>query len=92
MEAATSITDTDIEIAVDKSLDCTGDLCPMPIYKASLALAKMQAGEVLLVRCTDRGSVLDFPAFANQARHELLEIEEPEEGVQVFYLRKGGAG
>jgi len=88
MRAATSITDT--EIAVDRSLDCTGDLCPMPIYKASQALAKMQVGEVLLVRCTDPGSVLDFPAFANQTQHDLLEVEEPEEGVQVFYLRKGG--
>ena len=89
MSAATAPAILDIKI--DKSLDCSGDLCPLPVYKASKALAKIGRGQVLELRCTDPGSLRDIPALANQANHEVLSIEEPEPGVQVFLLRKGGA-
>ncbi len=89
MSAATAPVISDIKI--DKSIDCSGDLCPLPVYKTSKALARLGHGQVLELRCTDPGSLLDIPALANQANHEVLSVEEPEPGVQVFLLRKGGA-
>lgn len=71
-------------------LDCKGMLCPMPIYRASLAMAKLERGQILKVVCTDPGAVKDFPAFARQSGHELIEAGQ-EEGTHVFLLRKGGA-
>ncbi len=76
---------------VDKSLDCVGDLCPLPVYKASRALGQLEPGQVLELRCDDPGSLRDIPALARQARHELLAVDEADPTVQVFYLRKGGA-
>lgn len=73
-----------------KSLDCTGQLCPMPIYKTSMTLARLAPGDLLEVVCTDPGSLKDFPALARQGGHELLSAEA-RDGRQVFLLRKGGA-
>jgi tRNA 2-thiouridine synthesizing protein A len=73
-----------------EELDCSGLLCPLPIYKASMALRGLQDGEVLKVICTDPGAVEDFPAFARQGGHELISTVHGE-GVHTFLIRKGGA-
>ena len=87
MRTATALSNT--QITADKSLDCSGDLCPMPVYKASKTLAYMDRGEVLELRCTDPGSKRDIPALARQAGHELLATDQPEPGVHLFWLRRG---
>lgn len=76
-------------IEVTKELDCVGMFCPMPIYKASMAMRGLQSGQILKVLSTDLGSVADFPSFARQANHELLATDEAD-GVHIFFLRKGG--
>lgn len=70
-------------------LDCTGLLCPLPIYLASRALLRLGLGDRLRVVCTDPGSLADFPALAAQAGHELISAQEAG-GTQTFVLRKGG--
>jgi tRNA 2-thiouridine synthesizing protein A len=77
------------EAAVVRELDCTGLLCPLPVYQASKALAGLDPGEVLRVVCTDPGSLVDFPALARQAGHELVSATE-EADTQIILLRKGG--
>jgi tRNA 2-thiouridine synthesizing protein A len=77
-------------VKADAALDCRELLCPLPVYKASQAMAKLGPGQVLRVECTDPGSLADFPAFARQRGHTLLAVEE-REGVQVFYLRREAA-
>ena len=71
-------------------LDCKGMLCPMPIYRTSMALTKLSHGQILKVVCTDPGAVKDFPAFARQGGHELVGATQ-EEGSYIFLIRKGGA-
>jgi tRNA 2-thiouridine synthesizing protein A len=68
-------------------LDCKGLLCPLPVYRASQALGRLEPGDVLRVECTDPGSLADFPAFARQRSLTLLAASE-RDGVQVFELRK----
>lgn len=77
-------------VRADVALDCRELLCPLPVYRASQAMATLGAGQVLKVECTDPGSLADFPAFARQRGHTLLAAEE-RDGVQVFYLRKEAA-
>lgn len=74
--------------AADAELDCKDLLCPLPVYQTAAAMARLSAGEVLRVECTDRGSLEDFPAFARQRNHELIRVED-RGAVQVFHLRKG---
>ena len=78
------------EPTVDKILDCIGDLCPMPIYKASMAMAKIEDGQVIKIICSDPGSVRDFPAFVKQGGHGLIRVDEDGEDRHVFFIRKGG--
>jgi tRNA 2-thiouridine synthesizing protein A len=69
------------------ALDCKGLLCPLPVYRASQAVDRLEPGVVLRVECTDPGSLADFPAFARQRNLTLLSATE-RNGVQVFELRK----
>jgi len=79
----TSTTDTHVD------LDCKGLLCPLPVYRAGQVMAKLAAGQVLRVECTDPGSIEDFPAFARQRGYTLLAAED-RDGTQMFLIRKEG--
>ena len=75
-------------IQEDQTLDARGLLCPMPIVKANKAIKGLQAGQVLKLLATDRGSCADVPAWAADTGNELLEWHE-ENGVFVYLIRKG---
>lgn len=73
-------------IHVSETLDARGLSCPMPIVKAKLTINKMQAGEVLQVLCTDRGSLQDFAGWARSTPGvELLKQETTTDGNQTVY-------
>ncbi|MDH3456937.1 MAG: sulfurtransferase TusA family protein [Gemmatimonadota bacterium] len=76
------------EVQETKVLDARGLLCPMPVVKTNKEMKSMAAGEILKVLATDRGSIVDFPAWAEDTGNELIEWHEEGEGVMVFYLRK----
>lgn len=69
-------------------LDCTGLLCPLPIYKAGLALSRMAPGELLELVSTDPGSLEDVPAMARQRGDLLVEVTT-EGDRHVFLVEKG---
>jgi tRNA 2-thiouridine synthesizing protein A len=74
-------------IKEDRVLDARGLLCPMPIVKAGREMKSLRDGEVLKILATDRGSIADFPAWADDTGHELLSSGQ-ENGTLVFYIRK----
>ncbi|MEW6715223.1 MAG: sulfurtransferase TusA family protein [Nitrospirota bacterium] len=71
----------------DKTIDCKGLNCPMPVIKTKKALNEMQPGQILKMEATDKGSKSDITAFANRTGNELLEVKE-EGGTFIFYLKK----
>ena len=73
---------------VTMTVDCTDLLCPLPVYKAGIALERLEDGQTLRLICTDPGSLEDIPALARQRGDTLLSTDEGE-GRQVFVLRKG---
>lgn len=73
-----------------ETLDTSGLLCPLPVYKAGIALGKMEAGQVLQLICTDPGSLEDIPAMARQRGDTLVAAEERGD-TQVFWIEKGKA-
>ncbi len=82
---ATSFTD----IAVDETLDCSGLLCPLPVYKAGIVLNRLEDGQVLELITTDPGALEDIPAMARQRGDSVLDISKTEES-QRFLVEKGG--
>jgi TusA-related sulfurtransferase len=77
-----------MELEEDKLLDARGLLCPMPVVKAGKEMKTLEPGQVLKILATDRGSIADVPAWAEDTGNELLEWHE-EDGVLVYLVRKG---
>lgn len=74
-------------MSFDKELDASGLSCPLPIVKTKKALNDMSPGQVLKVISTDRGSLADMSAFAEQTGNTLLSSTE-EGGKYVFLMKK----
>lgn len=68
-------------------LDAKGLACPMPIVKTKKAMAQLEAGQVLEVQATDKGSKADMKAWAESTGHQYLGTVE-EGNVLKHYLRK----
>ncbi|MBI3772579.1 MAG: sulfurtransferase TusA family protein [Gammaproteobacteria bacterium] len=65
-----------MSIEVNRELDASGLACPLPILRLKQALSQMVSGERVRVVTTDPGSKLDFPSFAKQTGHHLLDAQE----------------
>lgn len=77
------------EVEVVEILDCSGLLCPLPVYKAGIVLNRLEDGQVLELVTTDPGALEDIPAMARQRGDTVLEITKTEEN-QRFLVKKGG--
>ncbi len=70
-----------------RTLDCRGDACPLPLLKTKKAMAELASGEILEVVGTDPGSKNDLPSWASRTGNAYLGVEEEGE-VFHFYLQK----
>ena len=59
-------------------VDARGLKCPLPVLKAEKALAKLKAGETLVVIATDPIAKVDIPLLCRQAGHECGMSSEGE--------------
>ena len=75
------------DIKEDVVLDARNLLCPMPVVKAGKQIRSLEDGQILKILATDRGSIADFPAWAEDTGNELMEWHE-EDGMFVFFVRK----
>jgi len=71
----------------DKSLDCRGMACPMPIVKLSKAIKEMSAGQVLAVSADDPGFEADVKAWC-ETTGNLLKSLESEGGIHTAHIQK----
>jgi TusA-related sulfurtransferase len=74
-------------LKMDLVLDAKGLACPMPIVKTKKAMNGLEAGKVLEVLATDKGSKADMKAWAQSSGHQYLGTIEQGE-VLKHYLRK----
>ncbi|PWU67666.1 sulfurtransferase TusA family protein [Gracilibacillus dipsosauri] len=68
-------------------LDAKGLSCPMPIVKTKKAMKDLEAGQVMEVQATDKGSKADIQAWANSSGHQYLGTLEEGDALK-HYLRK----
>ncbi|MCQ6274264.1 sulfurtransferase TusA family protein [Bacillus sp. V3B] len=74
----------------NRVLDAKGLACPMPIVKTKKAMNDLEAGHVLEVQATDKGSKADMQAWAERTGHHYLGTLE-EGDVLKHYLRKSSS-
>jgi len=72
------------------TLDAKGLACPMPIVKTKKVMTGLEAGQVLEVQATDKGSKADIKAWAESTGHQYLGTLE-EGNVLKHYLRKSSS-
>lgn len=76
-------TQTDVNV-----LDCSGLLCPLPVYKTALALERIQSGDRLQLITTDPGALEDIPAMSRQRGDILVSVDKRDDH-QIFLIEKG---
>ncbi len=74
-------------------LNLRGLKCPLPALKARKALAKLTAGDQLVLECTDPLTMIDIPNLVRETG-DVLE-QSAKQGAQkdalfVFRIRKAG--
>ncbi len=52
-------------LKTDKTIDCSGKLCPLPVVELSKDIKTIEVGQVLVIIATDAGSP---PEYANIKR------------------------
>jgi tRNA 2-thiouridine synthesizing protein A len=71
----------------EKTLNLRGLKCPLPALRTRKALGGMQAGDILIVECTDPLAGLDIPNLLNQTGDRLEQTRKEEELI-TFRIRK----
>ena len=71
----------------EKSFDLRGLKCPLPALRTRKALAGMQAGDILIVSCTDPLATIDIPALLRETG-DTLEDSSRNAEVMTFRIRK----
>ena len=72
---------------INKTLNCTGLFCPMPIVNTKLEMENMKPGQVIEVLADDPAFEKDLPAWCNMSGEKFLEIKK-EGSVMKGYVRK----
>jgi tRNA 2-thiouridine synthesizing protein A len=72
----------------DKTMDCVGLYCPMPIYKTAQKMKELQSGEVLEIVADDKGIKKDIPSWCTSTGNEYLGMEEKGGEFHIFVKKK----
>jgi tRNA 2-thiouridine synthesizing protein A len=68
-------------------MNLRGLKCPLPALRTRKALAGMDAGDVLVIECTDPLAAIDIPNLLNQTG-DMLEHTERTKKLLTFRIRK----
>ncbi|MBN1983959.1 MAG: sulfurtransferase TusA family protein [Chitinivibrionales bacterium] len=62
----------------DKTLDCSGLSCPMPIIKVSQAIKEITSGQTLEITASDSAFEPDITAWAKKTGNSIVSIDKHE--------------
>jgi tRNA 2-thiouridine synthesizing protein A len=72
-------------------LNLRGLKCPLPALKTRKALSGLNAGDLLVVSCTDPLAAIDIPNLINETK-DVIEDHAQVEGALVFRIRRAARG
>ncbi|MDH5424189.1 MAG: sulfurtransferase TusA family protein [Gammaproteobacteria bacterium] len=65
------------------TLDVRRLLCPMPVIRTQNKVNELQAGDTLVVSCTDPGVLNDIPAWCRINGHKILSTKEHDDEIII---------
>ncbi len=72
----------------EKTLDCYGEACPIPLVKTQKELESMAKGDVLIVSIDHSCAMKNIPDWAREVGYN-VEIDEIGEGEWDIVIEKG---
>ena len=74
-------------VAIAKTLNLEGMLCPLPVVKLAKAIKEVEDGEILEATATDPGVMADIPAWCKATGNVLLGLTR-EDKIFRFQVRR----
>ena len=59
-------------------LDCTGQLCPLPVLELARHIGDVDVGDTVVVVSDDPAAASDIPAWCRLRGHEFVRATGPE--------------
>ena len=78
------------EIKFDDTVDITDVVCPVTFVKAKVALEGLDEGQVLSIRMNDGEPVQNVPRSIKEEGHQILKLDDNEDGTYTLYVKKVG--
>ena len=85
--AETNIGGSEMDVVVDRVLDCTGQACPLPVINTSKMMKTIEVGQVIELLATDPGVEPDMKAWSARTKQTLLGVERDGDVYHVFLKR-----
>lgn len=76
------------EIKIDDTVDITDVVCPVTFVKAKVALEELDEGQILSIRMNDGESVQNVPRSIKEEGHQILKLDDNEDGTYTLYVKK----
>lgn len=71
----------------EQTLDCLGEICPVPLVKTQKALEKLSSGDVLIVQIDHSCAMKNIPEWLGKEGYN-YEVEEVEAGRWEIVVEK----
>ena len=78
------------EIKFDDTVDITDVVCPVTFVKSKVALEELDEGQVLSIRMNDGEPVQNVPRSIKEEGHQILKLDDNEDGTYTLYVKKVG--
>ena len=73
----------------DKTVDCIGLYCPMPLLKTREEIDTLEEGQILELIADDPAAEEDIQRFAKRTGNEILKMEKDGDNI-IFLIKKKG--
>ncbi len=71
----------------ERTLDCLGEACPVPLIRTQKVLEEMGVGDVLVVETDHSCAMKNIPEWATKEGHN-MEIDEVDDGQWEIVIEK----
>ncbi len=80
----------ELNFTVDDKVDITDVVCPVTFVKTKVALEELDEGQILQVHLNDGEPVQNVPRSVKDEGHQILKLQDNEDGTYELYVRKVG--
>lgn len=80
----------EFDFKVADTVDITDVVCPVTFVKTKVALEELDDGQILQVHLNDGEPVQNVPRSVKDEGHQVLKLQDNEDGTYELFIRKAG--